>query len=597
MKIFLKLLIGALLFYGTVYLACAYYYPNYLTIDLPFLVLLNQGQDSPVGILASAIVGVFAFLTIVFIEPQKPTMGFARWGDKKTRKRARLDSKSGVVMGELCKITLPKEVKVPNPEDMKVTNLGLKNMMDRPLSVAVIAPPGTGKTTAIVIPTLFEAKHSFIIHDPKGEIFDTTAPWRATFSKILRFDPMADGRTAVFNPFDKNTIPSEEHKIRGHIQNIAMKLIPDDKDGAFFVDNARKVFIFIAEWLIKKNGSTSLPEIADKIFSTPNVAEEFQNMIDFICQEYGQEEIDHELNTTKWVFEDKIAGVIYRDGNGALATASAEDAWGSILGTITPHLDKFANDLQIRRAMEGKSDINAMMFKDNPTSLYIVVRDEDRKKLFPIVNLMMEYLASRLISLQPKEWVQINEQRPPETKINRKEPILVTFLIDEFPRLGKMEEIFNLPAISRGAKVNVVYIAQSLGQISNTYGSENIKTFKDNIEYWYVFRQNSVESAKDVSDLIGHETTTKKSSSIDKKKLVNKETSQSISDEKNLLVSEEFIRALPSDPEIEKHTYAIVIRNGLAYRPMLVENLSWYEHKPYKRKFKENEAMLDFLKG
>ena len=59
-------------------------------------------------------------------------------------------------------------------------------MMNECLSTLCVAPPGTGKTEGVVIPTICECNEvSMIINDPKPELKQKTSGYRATVGPVF----------------------------------------------------------------------------------------------------------------------------------------------------------------------------------------------------------------------------------------------------------------------------------------------------------------------------------------------------------------------------------------------------------------------------
>ena len=84
------------------------------------------------------------------------------------------------------------------------------------LSVLVCAPPGTGKTSAVVIPTIFECDTvSMIINDPKPELCFNTSGYRAQLGPvfIMNWGKEDNPEEGVYypswNPLSPGTIPPQ----------------------------------------------------------------------------------------------------------------------------------------------------------------------------------------------------------------------------------------------------------------------------------------------------------------------------------------------------------------------------------------------------
>lgn len=306
---------------------------------------------------------------------QKNRYGSAKWATKSDLKKMGLNHKTGIVLG------LAGNTRI---------------YLNDPLSVLVCAPPGTGKTSGIVIPTLLAARHSFIVHDPKGEICDITAPFRQTFSSIIIIDPASE-HSAIFNVFDTAMLP-EPLKRRAYITNIAEIIIPIPPHvNNYFETAARNTFIFFAEWMVwdaeRKGESSSIPQIASKIVSEADLGKLIREMAK----------------------EENLPAIIKEDANSVLIAAGAEKQWAGVIGTLSAQLDIFRDPL-IAGALKGRSSFLASTLRKQSTTIYIKVRDEDRNRLSPIIKLILSVINNSLLSTMPAEKYK-----------------MVTFIIDEFP--------------------------------------------------------------------------------------------------------------------------------------------------------------------
>ncbi|MCP4354832.1 MAG: type IV secretory system conjugative DNA transfer family protein [Proteobacteria bacterium] len=499
----------------------------------------------PMSFKIGGVLSALVFVLMLTIKNKvKDQYGFSKYADLKDRKEAKLDSEDGIVLGEMV---------IPNINDkrnhLKYKKTSKTLRMNKPLSIGILTPPDAGKTSCVIIPTLLSCRNSIIVHDPKGEVFEATADSREQFSKIIRFDPMqVNGKGCVFNPFSQNLIPEDERKIFGYVSQIANILISDSgrEDKDFFTRNAKIIFAFVACYLIKVNGGTSLSEIGSKIFENKDIVETFEEMIEEV------EGLEEQSNFTE---------SIIKQGNMALTSAESEKTWVSIIATLAPALEMYTTNEMIKEATDGENDIDIMRFKEETHTLYLIVPDEDRKTLAPLIRLLFETLAGKLLSVSEYN----------KTGVGNK---LVTFLIDEFPRLGKMEEILELPAISRGMEVNVVLVAQSITQIEEVYGRQRARGLFDLLSYWYIFKQNSDETAEMFSKLIGKQTVTRISHSYNTKGIIDLNSSKSQSEEGLPLVSADEIKSMHPD-------YGLLVTSHNTTRPFKVKHEKYYENKVY----------------
>ena len=142
---------------------------------------------------------------------------------------------------------------------------------DAEANIFVAGTPGSGKTSGIVIPTCLRYGGSVLAVDIKGDIYNACGNTR----NIMRFCPdlkdengnnIALDYSARFNPFsDIKCMNPTEKKL--FLSNMAATLIPDQpgSDGNYFTSTARKIFIGITSYLLKKKADVSFPEVLHAI--------------------------------------------------------------------------------------------------------------------------------------------------------------------------------------------------------------------------------------------------------------------------------------------------------------------------------------------
>ena len=416
----------------------------------------------------------------------------------------------------------------------------------KPYSSLILAPPGTGKTAAIIIPNLLLCKHSMLVHDPKGELFDITANVRRNTLNhtIFCFDPVREG-SSRFNIFAKSILPKNNNDIKSYITNVSNIIFRQNNTsssgGNYFMQAARSTFTFIAHWLIIKEQETSLPKIRSKLLQTSDVVEMVEEMIE-------DDQIDEELK---------------QDGRGVLLAAASENQWAGVMGTLKEGLEIFG-DSRIKNSINNDCDFTGNLLRTKKITVYLKVRDQDKKRLAPLISMMFEAISTQLISKIPQE----NDYQ-------------VTLLLDEFTRLGKIESLANLPAISRGYKLNSIFVAQDYEQISTTYGREYISIFETNCAYKIIFKQNNLSTAERLSKLIGNKTQTRRSKSSSKSQnqrnflIGNNSDSVSTSNEGIALVTPQDILSL-------KDRHYLILVQGHVSRPILSNAAFWFEDKVLK---------------
>ena len=255
----------------------------------------------------------------------------------------------------------------------------------------------------------------------------------------------------------------------------------------------------------------------------------------------------------------EISNEIREDGRGVLVAACSENQWAGIIGQLKEALELFA-DSRIKNVTDSICDFTGQSLRQDKVTVYLKVRDKDKKRLKPLISLILDAISTQLVSAMPKA-----------------EDHNITFVLDEFVRLGKMDFISELPAISRGYKLNFIFVAQDYEQISNTYGQSYISIFETNCAYKIVFRQNNYNTAERISKLIGNKTTDKTSINKSKSNQSGLKISFQGSSGKSESESKEGVALItPQDILNLKQDQCLIIVQGHASKPILANNPMWF---------------------
>jgi type IV secretion system protein VirD4 len=137
--------------------------------------------------------------------------------------------------------------------------------------------------------------------------------------------------------------------------------------------------------------------------------------------------------------------------------------------TLQKHLELWNNPL-IDNATSS-SDFDIQKFRDEKSTLYIVVERNEMNRLQPILNFMYQHFIDLLTKKHHEE-------------IKNKHGVRV--FIDEFPTLGKMPEFETGVAYLRGYKVNLFLTIQNIPQLKSIY-QDGVTNIIDNMSYRIAF--------------------------------------------------------------------------------------------------------------
>lgn len=496
----------------------------------PYIVLklwLTHWKSPPAFLIGSTVAGGIAAAGLLIWNPFRSgstEYGNARWARLSDMKAMGLASSRGIILA----LAFGRYVRTSEP-----------------LSVLVLAPPGAGKTSGIVIPTLLSCGNSMLICDIKGELYEITSKRRAVFSRVLKFQP-ASSDTCKWNPFDKAELPAAWPDIVIHVERVASILFKKEKGGSeYWVEEGRSVFIFYALYLIHKMLTTaedserpyvSVPEIRALALAEADV------------QGWMAKILDEETDLPERVIQE---------GNSLVGKADKE--FSGVFSTFKSKLNVFADD-RVRNAMSG-SDFSALDFRRSGLSVYVMVKLVDMARLQILLNLLFEMTAASLMS----ETALPGEQQ-------------VTFMLDEFVRMGRLDIVKDMPALSRSYKLNSVFIAQDYGQIRELYGEAAVSIFENTTAYKVVFSQDDIPTREKISKAIGNTTRLRRSQSDGAGKTLLE--SGSHTESKSL---EGVALVTPQDVGSIRKGRCIVLAHGHHNRPIQAKTAYWFKNPQMKK--------------
>ena len=120
--------------------------------------------------------------------------------------------------------------------------------------------------------------------------------------------------------------------------------------------------------------------------------------------------------------------------------------------------------------------------------------------------------------------------------------VAVLFLLDEFPRLGKIEPVITGLTTLRSKKIHVCLIAQSLAQLDVIYGKDQRKVIVGNCSYRAILQATDVDTQEYFSKSYGTHDKEKESKNINYDIIgIGKGTSKgTTTEEKHKIKLEEF---------------------------------------------------------
>ena len=423
--------------------------------------------------------------------------------------------------------------------------------------ILLTMPSRSGKGVSCIVPTILKTwKESLFVFDVKGENYQLTSGARKEKfdNHILRFAPKSKN-SCRYNPLTEVRILSEHEvedirmiadtickvgEVRGHDNALYAQFSSNFifasifyvlyknflKNPKFVYENGRKnpvsnatiaeIIEFIGENdKIGKHVKTN--ELLEKLkkISKENIIEMFG------CNEETKNYVKEKLND---IYKKDIDREIINKGNhpriaGQFSKNFELPFFGSVLSQTIYNLSIF--DIpQVKENMSA-SDFRMydLMNMEKPVSLYYVVSPADILELSPITKIFIKQMFDRLTP----EIDYTNQTR-------HKWKMLA--LMDEFPALGKLEELETGIGYYAGYGIKMLIVLQSIDQLFRIYGEKN--RFLPNCTIQVFGRANDKATANYVSEICG-KTEIEMNNDIYSKNLITAKEAENLSDDKLII--------------------------------------------------------------
>ena len=455
-------------------------------------------------------------------------------------------------------------------------------MMNECLSALCVAPPGTGKSQGVVLPTIFECNNvSMIINDPKPELYQSSSAYRSTVGPVFimnwagQDDPERGIYYPSWNPLSPEHVPFNPEQRDLYIDSMCNVLIPDKESSSadpHWTISGRAALSGLVQFIVSKverakaddyfyarisSGAFDAEDAAVlgdyylSMMNDPNAYAAYSmlqrgelNAMNYVhigtWDKIPDAWIGHEASLSMildWITTSQVsmaqemeerrrAGdqmVALADPMHDLFIAAVDEARqysyshrcvseltqlantpdkerGSIISTVMEGLSIFRNAAVRNRTSHSDfhfADLRGMVDprdgKIKPVTVYLSINMVDAQALNPITGIFIELMTNFLLS------------NPPESENSgvRMGPYPVLFVLDEMPKMQKLQAVIQGPDLGRGQKISYLIIGQDLHQIQEKYGADAAATIISTTAAKIVMRQNDPDTAKRFSDMMG----------------------------------------------------------------------------------------------
>jgi len=321
----------------------------------------------------------------------------------------------------------------------------------------VIGGTGVGKTSVVLVPSIFKMRGSFVIHDPSGELYNKSAGYlqqKGYQIKVLNF--INPDKSSGYNPLIRIHTTSD-------VQKVASMLVETALGG-----KAKDPF-----WNIQ---AISLLSMLITILKTQG--EEYQNLYNVrqLLNRLGGD--PQSVDALFSEFSDEILFAEYK------SFLSYDDkVISGITATCKASLQIF-NDEAVAK-VTSFDNIDFQEFRNTPTALYIQNSVADQKYYSVLTSIFFEQFFSFLLGRFPTQTEQD-----------------IFLLIDEASSL-------NLPTLPlavanvRKHRSGIMLLVQDFNQLIHHYGKSDADGIKANSFAKMYFTGQSLETATDLERTLG----------------------------------------------------------------------------------------------
>lgn len=445
---------------------------------------LVSGRTNDLYLALGTFIILFGLLTLVFLMVSKKVpskhneKGSKKLGSSKFASLKELNNVTGtdgLIIGEKVRLSM----------DHSFSHHGL------------VGVTGSGKSSSYFIPNLISnPKTSFIVTDPKGELFEKTAKENMKQGK----------RVLVFSPFKEETLkynPLLLCKNITEIRELAQSLLANGNASVEAITGQKSGG---SEWI---NMSTPLLT-AFLIFVRELDAP--KNTVTYALDLI----IENDIETLEFILEGSNEAAV-KQFNIFMQSAGSEQTASSIKSVLSSNLQMFVDPLITN--LTSENEIDPRMLREKPTVLYVVVPEQKSDFMAPLMASFYSQMIGRLMEVDGA-------------------PIYM--FLDEFANIGVINNIDKYLAVVRSRKISISIGIQSLNQLKQRYGQDASGTILDNLKTKSILPGSAFETANYFSQLIGNEEVSSTSSNFS-----GKDKSYSENKQRKELMSADEIRRLP----------------------------------------------------
>lgn len=297
-------------------------------------------------------------------------------------------------------------------------------------SLITIAPSGSGKSQAHVLRNLLYLKAPAVVLDVKGEMSKASRQWREDeVGKTYVFSPREPDSSFHYNPLDDiGTDPDQAWEDARTVADLMFKPTAKTRDDAYFEGRARDLLTtaLLDVALAQKGAKRTMASVLQLLYTSDDVE------VLAWCKR-----LEKRKSTQLTLQASALRGMPVKQRE-------------SLLDTARRHIEIWQSPSVLK--VTGDTTFDAASLRSENATVYLKVTLEDVERYASVLRVLVGQLLLKLYRVTPESDAQ-----------------LVTFFLDELPRLGRLDVIEQSLDMGRGYGVRLWLFCQNLGQLQTAY--------------------------------------------------------------------------------------------------------------------------------
>lgn len=341
-----------------------------------------------------------------------------------------------------------KKYRAAKFEDNKIFTQNVRMGLDdrkhrRNLNTVVVGGSGAGKTRFYAKPNLCQAKTSYVVLDPKGELLrDTGYLLTQKGYEVRVLDLLNMERSHCYNPF---IYLRDDNDVQRLVTNLFKSTTPKgSQSNDPFWDTAASMLLLALIFYLR--------------YEAPPEEQNFSTVMEMLRAADVREDMDEYSSPLDELFErlemrdpEHIAVKYYKDYHSGSAKTLK-----SIQITLAARLEKF--NLSSLAALTSTDELDLPSLGEKKVALFALIPDNDTSFNF-LVSILYTQLFQQLFNLA-------------DHKYGGALPVPVHFLMDEFSNVSLPDDFSKILAVMRSRQVFVSIILQNIAALKALFEKE-----------------------------------------------------------------------------------------------------------------------------